>query len=444
MKRVLISLLLIHSIANAAQLSLNTAPKCPTPPLPLKIETSDWHIQKETWGTGKETQSLDTQFKADAIIFYNTLFSDAADSTRNTCKTKKVFDKNKSLCLEPQRQDFLIRLFLTLADAPLQFTAAENDQNQLQSWPYPLATSLAHGQRISFDIHGVGNPEVFYNLLLSGNRTTKPQIDMTRLGATHGFSFQKNPRVLKEIKLGPKAILKNAKIGLQGNHRGVNITLGGLGNPDKDGLIIAPEGFRYSEKARGKISSKIQHGHVYLQVASFGKIDSALMLGIEGSMPCRNCTNMYGDAHSAGSGFKSSADLTSITGGQKMIPLLKDRGCPASAQYGGLWLKFKDAEANFKHLEALFSAFFALPKQKQQILMKDLLTQNAEGARKALVQHFPDVYPNENQIHESKTKKDTALQGKFSGIYGELEKKIKEGLSKKTASPLEPNQNIRK
>lgn len=396
-----INVLLLSKIISGSAYAAGAAQAMPKICNPhITINESEWSLKAETWGRGDlevakiDPNSVMKQFKADIIIFYNSLFpsNDLQNQTLSCQKSPKTC-KNDKFLLELERQDFLKRVILVLADAPLKFSQEGNNQSTAKEWSYPLAAALTHGQRIVFDLYGVGDGNPFYNLLLAGSPFKKNKIDMTRTAASHGFSsaIVKGQVVVHEEKLrGFQGTLKNFKIGLKGQHKGVNIALGGLGNPDKDNLMIAPEGYRYNPKNH-KILSDIQHGHVYMQVAKFSKDRAAMMLGIEGSTPnCRGCEDMYGHKHTAKSGFQKSTGLASITGGEKMQPLLKNRGCPAPAMYGGMWVKINEQDMN--HLTRLFRAVFSKPLAEQKELFKKLLQSTVPQAQTILKQSFPELY----------------------------------------------------
>lgn len=370
-----------------------------------KITIHDWTITPRTWGMGKpemekkDSLSLTKQFTADIVVFFNTMFpSNEREKSIHTCKRalapqqKSQDCLDKKLMLEDERQNFVKRLFLILADAPLQFTETANNIPSLKTWPYPLAVALSHGQRILFDME-IGDGNTLYNLLLTGDFSKIPQIDMTRLGASHGFNAEElNGKLeIKEKKLGGlKNLPKNMLLGITGKHRGVNIAIGGVGNPDKFNQEIAPEGFRYDNSTK-TVSPKIQHGHAYLQVSNFSKNRSALMVGIEGSMPCTTCSNMYGNKHTAKSGFVSSENLPSIMGGQKMLPLLKERQCAFPAPIGGMWIKGIDKEY-LDHINKLFQTVLQMPIEDQEKLFKELLVADAESAKNILKSRFANLY----------------------------------------------------
>ncbi|MBM3632726.1 MAG: hypothetical protein FJX03_03335 [Alphaproteobacteria bacterium] len=370
-----------------------------------KITIQDWKIAPGTWGTGKpemekkDSLSLTKQFTADIVVFFNTMFpSNEREKSIHTCKRaipaqqKSQACLDKKLMIEDERQNFVKRLFLILADAPLQFTEQANNIPSLKTWPYPLAVALSHGQRILFDME-IGDGNTLYNLLLTGDFSKIPQIDMTRLGASHGFSAEMlNGKLeIKEKKLGGlKNLPKNMMLGITGKHRGVNIAIGGVGNPDKFNQEIAPEGFRYDNSTK-TVSPKVQHGHAYLQVSNFNKNRSALMVGIEGSMPCTTCSNMYGNKHTAKSGFVSSENLPSLMGGQKMLPLLKERQCAFPAPIGGMWVKGIDKEY-LDHLNKLFQTVLQMPIGDQEKLFKEILVADGEAAKNILKSKFPNLY----------------------------------------------------
>ena len=154
MRRYILIIFLI-SLLSLGIVTVNAKPATPSQPMCTpKITIQDWTIAPGTWGAGepemekKDSLSLTKQFTADIVVFFNTMFpSNPREQSIHTCKRNTSAKQKSQACLdkklmiEDERQNFVKRLFIILADAPLQFTETANNMPSLKTWPYPLAVA---------------------------------------------------------------------------------------------------------------------------------------------------------------------------------------------------------------------------------------------------------------------------------------------------------------
>ena len=264
----------------------------------------------------------DAEFERDIILFMDTMFPP------NITLLPESF--THSLPAEAESRNFIKRLFLALACGPLQMTTSQkeylegNPEYDLVDWNYPLATALAHGGRVLFDVSGCSGEHVF-NLLLTGDKSKKYAREGNRLMATHKLSYTYDSDKYKEVKPN---IAENLKMGCEGVHTGLNVSFGGVGSRDFSGDMIGPAG---STIRNNKILPLRQHGHFYLQHRSdknsAGTQRGALLIGLEGVEPQTftkkmsfgvESKNMFGSGHGLGASSK-----VSVTGGDKLHILLR-------------------------------------------------------------------------------------------------------------------------
>jgi len=232
--------------------------------------------------------TMTTEMKNDVIITYQTLF---AQSSRHAPWRPKLSPAEEEA--HDLRVLFLKRLFLCLAACKLTFCTEENGTN-MRPWPFPLASALAHGNRILVRLDGVHWHD-FLNLLLFGDPKAHhwtsedvPSPFWARWAATHAIGLHPNSR-LYERRLKSGSAFKNVKDGFLGHHLGMDLPIGGLGNrapPCKHGpLFVGSAGVPFRRNAGGvdvKYMEDIQHGHLYLRWDDFG-VTTVPVLAAEGS-----------------------------------------------------------------------------------------------------------------------------------------------------------------
>jgi hypothetical protein len=331
---------------------------------------ADWAITKDR----------NVQLERDPRFLFSTIFP------------KEILQRNLSRNLKAADQEMvpgsngtskiLARIVVAMAWGGLQFTKTENDTKNLLPWGWPLATALAHGQRVVFEVKGMESADDFYSMLLYGQAELPIGDDeYKRYAASHGLSFPVKGGVMEmqEMKLN---VLDAVLAGFQGKHHGINLALGGLGNQRLDGNFIGPNGFAVDSKSF-KLDTSSQHGHLYIHTdAKKGKAGmpgvTGLLVGIEPS--AFNTTSMYGGDHTLASGSKDSTGEVSICGGQKMQKLF---GAEGPVQYGGMWVILPN-QAAFDDLHKTIVAVDAMSEADRQKLLWNLLNNNAAEAKKSL------------------------------------------------------------
>jgi hypothetical protein len=275
---------------------------------------------------------LKQSFEADLMVMLATMFPGSKAS---------IDPQSPGWQHAKDKQDFVKRLYLLMLLNPPVFIP---DKQPVNAGNYDVATQsvsyLMRGRRWNIDITGVAAEDIVKSL--SGGTP----IITYRTAATHGASIKKDGQIVEDKLSGVKSI-KALTHGLQHRHLGIDIPLGGYGNPAiNNQYLISENGGALNNKAL----QKIQHGHVYMYAQTFGNgptpayvlrylnpqqspknIRSILLVGIEQSAPGKK--SMFGVEHSAASGFKDSTLDPSITNSKKW----KHSGIPFQpADYGGM------------------------------------------------------------------------------------------------------------
>mmetsp|Transcript_12298 Transcript_12298/g.28787 ORF Transcript_12298/g.28787 Transcript_12298/m.28787 type:complete len:1618 (+) Transcript_12298:216-5069(+) len=133
---------------------------------------------------------------------------------------------------------FLKRLMLCFAICGVYYSEDERAVKHL--WPYPIASILGHGSRVMIRLEAVDCYE-FLNFLLAGDPKIVdwfenggvPPLPLTRrIAATHAVTMERNE--LKEKKLEVTNVTNVGAFmdgALFGRHLGMNLPIGGAGNP---------------------------------------------------------------------------------------------------------------------------------------------------------------------------------------------------------------------
>lgn len=225
--------------------------------------------------------TMTADMKNDAIILYQTLFAQSLKNSPPRPSLSKEEEEAHDL-----RVLFLKRLILCLAACKLTYCTEENG-SFLRAWPFPLASALAHGNRILVRLDGVPW-QAFVNLLLFGDpkhhqwsgEDAVPSPFWARWAATHAIGLQPDTSRLYERRLKTGSVVKNVKDGLLGHHLGMDLPLGGLGNrapPNlRNGpLFVGPAGVPFRKLSNNmdenpEYAEEVQNGHLYLRWDDFG------------------------------------------------------------------------------------------------------------------------------------------------------------------------------
>mmetsp|Transcript_54201 Transcript_54201/g.129125 ORF Transcript_54201/g.129125 Transcript_54201/m.129125 type:complete len:1614 (-) Transcript_54201:355-5196(-) len=200
--------------------------------------------------SGEIERFMEREFLRDCIVFFNTLFprqdsrtfqrlrSLALDpASRYSFKHSRIGNQLKESTYSP-RIMFLKRLFLCFAFCGVYCSEVGNEAHLGDLWAYPLASILGHGGRVLVCLEDVDGHD-FVHFLLFGRRPS-PQASgppaplMKRAAATHSVALDENARMLKEHRLkvtNTAHALQNIADGFSGKHLGLNLPIGGVGNP---------------------------------------------------------------------------------------------------------------------------------------------------------------------------------------------------------------------
>jgi len=293
--------------AQAAELFVevrNHSPIVKMPRLTKAISPSEWNPEtdaqwKELWETPWKPQhagkpemmlrTLEIEMKRDAVLMYQTLFPPNISSMSLSREESDTHD---------QQILFMKRLLLSAAVCGLTYCTEENAATT-SPWPFPLASALCHGSRILFWLSNVTSQE-FINFLLFGSPDAHNWDDcgipgpfQPRWAASHAVGFNAITSQLFEMKIR-KHSPKNISDGLLSHHLGIDIPVGGLGNPapSEDGnwsgvggnparFHVGPNGVPYmtgeSLEFR-KAPTNLQHGHLYLRWDDFGQTNVPMVV----------------------------------------------------------------------------------------------------------------------------------------------------------------------
>jgi len=234
-------------------------------------------------------RSMTMEMKCGTVLMYQTLF---AMNLRPPSNAISTWISPEEIRLHDLRVMFLKRLLLAFVVCGLTFTSDTNGSRH-RSWPFPMASALCHGSRVMVRLNGVPWKK-FLAFLFLGNEYEDwnwdekgpPPAMYQRRAATHSVKMGKD---------GPREVrLKGLQThqALSQNHLGMDLPLGGLGNPGptsktSHGCMVGPSGVPF-RKSRGDMRgpcaelrkktgqktyeyvSSIQHGHLYVRWDDFG------------------------------------------------------------------------------------------------------------------------------------------------------------------------------
>merc|ERR550532_3710498 len=131
-------------------------------------------------------------------------------------------------------------IYLCFAACGVYYTEVPNCSQLTELWPYPLAAVLGHGSRVLIHLEDIEASE-FLNFLMFGDPLAVnwkehgvPYPLSRRLAATHAVQIETTTGNLIERKLQVKSAednLQNISDGIRRKHLGLDMPIGGVGNP---------------------------------------------------------------------------------------------------------------------------------------------------------------------------------------------------------------------
>ena len=325
--------------------------------------------------------TLDEQNVANAIVWYNTLFSPG----------KNPGDKNYIPLEETILQDqqaLLMRYFFSLASlgiwggdqdkniyAPLD-TFVNQDGDRVG-----LATVASGGGLFNFRSSD-GSGKAFQDFLYGINNSDHYLGAYTR-PATHGNVFTSDGKILEQNYTGH---------GEKG-WTGINIPIGGIGQRlktvNKTEAVTGYQG--KSQDDKGIFPKKYQTGSILFNHYQEGQLSNTLM-GFEGSAP--NEDNIHGGSHGviATVGkkiFKESSDKTLTGQGKRSGWGVENKGLKVTGEGGRIALV---SQENLRTLNKQWSAFQNKSAQDQQVFFKKLLLTTTQRQRDDLFNELTQIF----------------------------------------------------
>lgn len=310
-------------------------------------EELEFRVSEDSWST---LQTPGCQQLENAVsLVYGTLFQNLNFIDQHG------WDKFKKEIID---QSLLLRrLYLFLGLGELWYQPEGGDKTP---WPFPLATCLTQGQRVSIILEGISSKE-FLNFMTGNNL----RLLYKRKYSSHGAEQEKETRTIKEIKI--KSILRRIKateIVL-----GMDFPFGGIGNPLPDGSLVGPRGWECSD---GRLKKKRQIGHLHLYAQDFPEEDkSIILIGIEGCAP--GTSNQLGCNHNMFSGLKNQKVHRSVSGGSKWSQLDTEHLPPS--EYMGKTVYVSSNK--FEDIKQKINFFLSFNEEIQKSIFKTILPKEA-------------------------------------------------------------------
>jgi len=172
-------------------------------------------------------------------FFFDKRYSIKGDQSTPTFGSNKS-DDDKVEELYAARVTFLKRLLLLYAFTGLK-SGEPNFFTECEYFPYPLASCVSHGGRVTIRLEDVAAYDML-NFLLFGNpdgsswRHKYPAPVLKRIAATHDIVLDDATGRLIEKKLkvhNVGDVATNLMDGIKGRHLGIDLPLGGCGNPGR-------------------------------------------------------------------------------------------------------------------------------------------------------------------------------------------------------------------
>lgn len=249
----------------------------------VKRRLDEWKPAQEDWQANWATPWSDahalsssaiiatmmTEMKRDIIMVFQTLFSQNMSE-----KTLFSWPNDQEKDQYEKRVLFLKRLIVMLGMCKVSCTDEDNS-TELQQWPYPLASTICHGGRSMMKLVDVSPREVINFLVLGdkdGNnweRNGPPGPMYLRLAASHSVKTDATG-CIQELKLKGVAGATG-----RGHNLGLDIPLGGIGNPTpkhpSGHMFVGPAGVPYRTLGSSNTVKDFQHGHLYVRWDEFGQ-----------------------------------------------------------------------------------------------------------------------------------------------------------------------------
>eukprot|EP00927_Polykrikos_kofoidii_P078130 TRINITY_DN7499_c0_g1_i1.p1 TRINITY_DN7499_c0_g1~~TRINITY_DN7499_c0_g1_i1.p1 ORF type:complete len:1017 (-),score=156.65 TRINITY_DN7499_c0_g1_i1:112-3162(-) len=268
---------------------------------------------------------MQADMKRGCILLYQTLFA----QSEKLAQPRPAWRHNE----EPEfnfRIMFLKRLVVCLAACDLKYSKEENG-HFARDWVFPIASAITFGGRILIRLDGV-NWQEFVNFLLfgdvkgfdwfkdGGEKLSVPSPFYARWAATHAVGLVQEHCQLYERKLTTRNAVENVRAGMKSHHLGMDLPVGGLGNPAPDtlsstygGLFIGQAGVPF--RSDYQYVAEVQHGHLYMRWDDFG-VQSTPVLCHESNAAEADGTERIAMSRNLSIGSStSSVTATDTTGG---------------------------------------------------------------------------------------------------------------------------------
>mmetsp|Transcript_74565 Transcript_74565/g.207207 ORF Transcript_74565/g.207207 Transcript_74565/m.207207 type:complete len:948 (-) Transcript_74565:149-2992(-) len=292
------------------------------PTTPEQWSTAWGHQKMLDGDAGSGVDFMTEEMKCALVLVYQTLFprTPGEDMLRwmdASAEAKEDYDR---------RVLFVKRLYLCASVGRVTFSIQENAPIG-QPWRFPLASVFCHGGRLLLRLDGVRWEDVL-NFLLCGDPAAHnwekdgvPSPIKARWAATHSITLDRLTTRLYERRLTAVDVHRNLADGLWHHHLGLDVPIGGLGNPapqmqkTKAGrFFIGPSGVPFTSKqpwvgkrlSRKQAKSckplfhdKMQHGHFYIRWNDFGVMTVPMLHPSAGTEAIDSaCSNLRKDAYS--------------------------------------------------------------------------------------------------------------------------------------------------
>mmetsp|Transcript_1859 Transcript_1859/g.4707 ORF Transcript_1859/g.4707 Transcript_1859/m.4707 type:complete len:1484 (-) Transcript_1859:117-4568(-) len=250
-----------------------------------------WHTWHRLWSSPWRDHNLEnrasllntmtTEMKNDCVLMYQTLFAVHSPEGQKAMDWLKL--SKEDVELHDLRVLFLKRLILCLVICGLKFTT-ENNGRRHQHWHYPMASALCHGSRILVQLHNVPWRDFVAFLFFGGRHKTDTE---EKWNWTHGappplYSRRAATHCVRLDQDGYVTESRARNFGaLHNHHYGLDLPIGGLGNPGpkclkaRNQLFIGPAGVPYYKMPlKRHYFNAIQHGHLYMRGDDLGDMTS--------------------------------------------------------------------------------------------------------------------------------------------------------------------------